>query len=318
MIGERDEILKELDRLSLSFSEELNSKHFYNELERLNNFSTYKEKCKPLIGTRGGKAIMNTCAKLLYYLKNKQISNKQNAQYDTCPLLNYWVYSKLNMILNSYNSTDISQTFAQIVRIWNDFIYDVLKKTKNETCEPMSNIVAYEDWKKRKELYEYYVDYSPIYESLPFFQDRCKDFYHYVESKKPLYEHFKKYCYPDKKGGCPEFYDQCEQYDPEKVLPHPYCKDVIMQESAASSPSVSQLGKVLLGNEPNSEEADDRKMTFDPPNLSGNPHTVTKFGNVLLGVVATTMTSGALYRVNINSLIQINCIHLLIYFIISP
>ncbi|KMZ83357.1 hypothetical protein PVBG_06351, partial [Plasmodium vivax Brazil I] len=192
---------------------------FYNELERLNNFSTYKEKCKPfLIGIRRSNAVINTCAKLLYYLKNKQISNKQNAQYDTCPLLNYWVYSKLNMILNSYNSTDISQRFAQIVRIWNDFILDVLKKTNNETCEPMSNIVAYEDWKKRKELYEYYVDYSHIYKSLSFIPDRCEEFHKYVESKKTLYEHFKKFCYPHKKDGCPELYTKYEEYHPDKVL----------------------------------------------------------------------------------------------------
>ncbi|KNA00603.1 hypothetical protein PVNG_06369 [Plasmodium vivax North Korean] len=105
---------------------------------------------------------------------------------------------------------------------------------------------------------------------------------------------------------CPEFYDPYERYDPEKVLPHPDCKDVTLQERPAADSRMPQLLSGHLDSDPNSDDRDGRMMTYDAPKLSGNPHTVTKLGNVLLGVVATSMTSGALYRVNTNSLIQIN------------
>ncbi|CAI7719837.1 PIR protein [Plasmodium vivax] len=297
MIGERDEILKELETLSLSFSDDFNSKNFYNGLEKVNNFSAYKENCKRFLdGTRRCSAVINTCAKLLYYLKNNQISNKENAQYDVCPLLNYWVYNKLSMILNSYYSSELKIAFGKIVLIWNTFIQDRLKEHENETCKPDTDLVLYDDWRERKNLYEYYVDYSSISNTLVAYKQWCEDFYKYVESKKPLYKHFKERCLSRDTKRCPKFYEQCLQYDPEIVLPHRDCPEEIMKKRAAAALTVPQLRNGLLGSEPNSEVTDGRMKTFDPPILSGKSHTADNVGNILLGVVATTMTSGALYR----------------------
>ncbi|CAI7719872.1 Plasmodium vivax Vir protein, putative [Plasmodium vivax] len=296
MFRKTQQFWNELDRLSLPLSDYFNSKYFYDKLDELQNFSEYKGKCESLLtGTRGGNAIMNTCAKLLYYLKNNQISNKQNAKYDVCPLLNYWLYSKLNMILKFHDS-DIKPTFAKFVIIWNDFILDVLKKTKNETCEPMSNIVAYEDWKKRKELYEYYVNYDALSDTVKTFPNKCEEFYQYVEGKKELYEYFKKLCTPKGTNRCPEFYDKCEKYDPDIVLPHPYCHNTILHERAPAWRSSLQRENSLSGSETDSDVTDGPMRPDDAPKFSGNPKTVENVGNILLGVVATTMTSGALYR----------------------
>ncbi|KNA00930.1 hypothetical protein PVNG_05360 [Plasmodium vivax North Korean] len=297
-------IIKEFQQ-SLSFSGEFNSKQFYNELDELKKFSEYNKKCKPLNGTRWRKDVINTCAKLLYYLKTSKKLYMQNAQYDLCPLLNYWIYSKLNTILNSHDSTYIKLTFGEIVGIWNNFIDDELKKTGNKICEPISNIVAHDDWRYRKELYEYYVDYYPISETVKRYPDRCKEFHKYVESKKNLYDYFKKRCDSSNDNICTEFYKDYTKYDPDDVLPELSCHDKIMQEREADATRVSHNGGTFEGREPNSEDSDGRMMPDDAPKFSGNPKTVENVGNILLGVVATTMTSGALYRVNKNSLIQI-------------
>ncbi|CAI7718665.1 PIR protein [Plasmodium vivax] len=296
MVDKRKKFWKEFDGLSLSFSDQLNSEDFYNKLNYVKNFSEYNEYCGSLRYGPRGNAVKNICIKLLNYLKTNEISNKQGAQYDDCPLLNYWVYSRLSIILNSFDSTDIKLTFAQIVQVWNNFISDKLKKNENQTCKPISNIVAYDDWEKRKELYEYYVDYSPIYKSLPFFQDRCKEFYHYVESKKSLYEHFKKFCYPYKKNGCPELYTKYEEYHPDKVLSTFLCHQKIIDERAAAALEDPQKEDTFPAGETDSEAQSDDTLPLSTQSLPQKSHTVENVGNILFGVVATSMTSGALYR----------------------
>ncbi|KMZ95205.1 hypothetical protein PVMG_05123 [Plasmodium vivax Mauritania I] len=308
-----------IQRLSLPLSDYFNSKYFYDKLDELQNFSEYKGKCESLLtGNPGGKTVINTCSKLLYYLKISTIPNKGKDKYDVCPLLNYWVYSKLSMILKLYGSSDIELTFAKFVKIWNNFIEDELKELKNEACKPISNIVAYNDWEKRKELYEYYVNYDALSDTVKTFPNKCEEFYQYVEGKKELYEYFKKLCTPKGTNRCPEFYEQCLLYDPEIVLPHRHCPEEIMKKRAPAARSSLQRENSPSGSETESEVTDGPKMPYDAPILSGKSQTVEKLGNVLLGVVATTMTSGALYRVNINSFLQINRIRLLISFITSP
>ncbi|KMZ88671.1 hypothetical protein PVBG_06101 [Plasmodium vivax Brazil I] len=124
----------------------------------------------------------------------------------------------------------------------------------------------------------------------------CNDFYRYVQSKKKLYKHFKEPCLKKDKMGCPKFYAQCEQYDPEKVLPHHDCYNEIRKEGAPTALSVPQLTNGHSVNKSDSEEGDGPMKPDDAPKLSGKPQTVENVGNILLGVVATTMTSGALYR----------------------
>ncbi|SCA60101.1 VIR protein [Plasmodium vivax] len=298
MPGIKETEWDESDVREFLIEEKIGTGIFYEELDTSPTSNHYDEYCGSRNNPIGdSKDVRIICATLLNYLESKySASDHTGDTYDVCKLLNYWVYKRLNTVLYSKVSRYIDRVHGYIVLKWNSFNEDKLEKLHKPICKPIDNIVAYDNWEKIKELYEYYVDYSIINKNLEFYPQLCEKFYKYVKSKKPLYTYFKERCTRKDINMCPEFFDQYEKYDPEKVLPHPYCKDVIMQESAASSPSVSQLGKVLLGNEPNSEEADDRKMTFDPPNLSVNPHTVTKFGNVFLGVVATTMTSGALYR----------------------
>ncbi|GAB69818.1 hypothetical protein PCYB_005670, partial [Plasmodium cynomolgi strain B] len=178
-------------------------------------------------------------------------------------------------------------------------------------------LVLYDDLRNRRELYEYCVDYSSIYKLLPYYPQKCEEFYKYVESKKRLYKYFKQLCYSSDENKCPNFYSQCEQYDPEIVLRTLPCHRDKINEEVAHVSSDLQREKLLSDRETVSRQA---SVGMGPVGtiFNGKFHTVTKVGNILLGVVATSMTSGALYRVNINSLIQIYCIRLLISIITSP
>ncbi|KMZ96457.1 hypothetical protein PVNG_05442 [Plasmodium vivax North Korean] len=303
---EFSKVLEELKRSNLSFRDELDSEKFYERLHKLSNFRGYFNDCSSLGNLPSGTNIIKICAKVLKYLEtiHKEIYKKDNP-YDVCLLLNFWVYSRLFDTLQDENNVYIA--YAQLQSIWNYFNDNKLKKTGNQLCRPYFNIVLQDNWRYIKELYEYYVDYSPIYNYLPYStEERCKEFYHYVESKKALYEHFNKRCTSSNEDRCPYFYAQCKQYDPEQVLSTFSCHQKILGERAADASRVSLTGGTFEGREPNSEDTDGRKKPDDAPKLSGNPKTVENVGNILLGVVATTMTSGALYRVNINSLIQIN------------
>ncbi|GAB70004.1 CYIR protein, partial [Plasmodium cynomolgi strain B] len=166
----------------------------------------------------------------------------------------------------------------------------------------------YDDWRERKELYEYYVDYYPVSETVKIYSDRCNEFYHYVERKKPLYKHFKELCTGDNTNKCPEFYAQCEQYDPDKVLSHLSCHNEIMKERSSATSSVLEIRNTHSDSETKSRETSVVMVPVDITNLNEKSHTITKVGNILLGVVATSMTSGALYRVNIK-FIDTNQLH---------
>ncbi|CAI7719413.1 Plasmodium vivax Vir protein, putative [Plasmodium vivax] len=311
---ELTKVLKELEVMSdLSFRDDLYSEKFYETLRRINVSKVYTDECSSLDKLNLGKGIKRICAKVLNYLEtvHKGIYNKDDP-YDVCILLSFWVYSRLFDILQNENNVYLA--YAQIQLIWTDFL---IKKSYNELCKPITEMVSHKDWRKRKELYEYYVDYSANKKIFDIYEKGCEDFYVYVENKASLYEHFENLCPKENTNICPEFYNDTLKYKPENVLSTFKCHHEIIKKREADARNAPQRAKALSESEPISEEGDGRMKTFDPPNLSGKSQAVENLGNVLLGVVATTMTSGALYRVNINSLIQINCISLLMSFITS-
>ncbi|KNA01701.1 hypothetical protein PVNG_04727 [Plasmodium vivax North Korean] len=301
----------DIDVRDFSVDQGLYTAILYEQLENSLTSTSYDNYCgtsdTPLHGDRN---IRNICATILNYLETTYSKSDHTYDpYDVCKLLNYWVYNSLNNVLhfsNSNNFNKISKVHGDIVIRWNNFNEDKLKETENKTCKPIINIAAYNDWEKRKELYEYYVDYSPIKTFLDFYPQGCRKFYHYVESKKKLYEHFKKHCTSDKKKGCPDFYEQCEKYDPDIILPTLKCRQEIINERKEAEHSALQRAKAHSVDDPNAQDESDDIKSFGASKLNKNSNNIRMYGNVLLGVVATSMTSGALYRVNINSLIQIN------------
>ncbi|KNA02246.1 hypothetical protein PVNG_04477 [Plasmodium vivax North Korean] len=290
-----------IQSLFFSFSNELNSQRFYNHLNDIRGLSAYVQKCEELSSFHNGKGIKNICAKLLKFLESDTISTNNDNKYDTCMLLNFWVYRWFFDILRTKGEESIPLAYGKLQLIWNDFIKDKLEKTGKETCRPIYNLALHKDWKERKELYEYYVDYDDLINTLVGWPQRCEEIYKYVESKKTLYDHFNKGCPSENQYKCPQYYSEYEKYHPDKVLYKLDCHKYMKKEDASPPASAGALPE-------NTYQDMSSSQTFSPdsPQLkSDRTHPATKTGNILLGVVATSLTSGALYRVNIKSLIHI-------------
>ncbi|CAI7724056.1 Plasmodium vivax Vir protein, putative [Plasmodium vivax] len=292
---ELTKVLKELERSDLSFRDDLYSEKFYETLRRINVSKVYTDECSSLGNLPFSTSVKRICAKVLEYLDTiYSKSYKQGDQYDVCLLLNYWVYSSLFNLLKIKGERFVYQAYAQLQLIWTDFLED---KRYDKLCEPINDMVSHNDWRERKELYEYCIDYSPIKQIIDIFVQGCDEFYVYVENKARLYEHFGSRCPNDDTKICPNFYKDCEKYNPKNVLPDLRCHTKIKQERDAAAAKASQRGGTYPSRVINSEGTPVGMVpVVASQNLSGNPQTVENVGNIFLGVVATTMTSGALYR----------------------
>ncbi|KMZ88467.1 hypothetical protein PVBG_05425 [Plasmodium vivax Brazil I] len=298
MLGGSEQYWKKFQRFAFSFSGELNSENYYDKLDNTTEFSKYFPLCNKLITYPNGRKVKIICAKLLKYLITNKILRSKDNEYDFCILLNYWVFNSLNLIFQSKYNSYIYRAFGDIELIWNSFIEDNLKETKNETCTAISKLITPDDWKYRKELYDYFADYNQIIQNIKLFPNRCEDFYEYIESKAHLYEHFSNRCQSSNQNMCPDFYKDCIDYDPKKVLRTLSCHDKMEEKKAALlklKPEYS--GAMRSDRQPEAAVPEAVMLSSGDSELNRvNSHPATKAGNILLGVVATSLTSGALYR----------------------
>ncbi|SCA59738.1 VIR protein [Plasmodium vivax] len=286
---------EEFERWTKLFSSELYSEKFYKQLDDLRHFREYFPVCDSLKSYDKGEGVKKLCARLLKYLKTNNISKEDN-EYNICILLNYWVYDKLNVILKSDDSSSIYRAFGEIGLIWSNFIEKNLKNVENLTCKHISNIVNHDDWKKRKELYDYCVNYDALNKIVANFPQKCNDFHEYIEDKAHLYEHFKKNCPSSNENECPNFYEKCKKYDPKDALPLLRCHEEIIRKRPATVLRPPITDERVSGEETHEYFSSAGMRSSNAQNLPENSYAVRKFGDVFLGVVATTMTAGGLYK----------------------
>ncbi|CAI7720289.1 PIR protein [Plasmodium vivax] len=286
------EIFTKIITHTLELSDELNSGNFYEYLNGLNILDECREYCEPLLTLDRGGNIKNICARTLSYLKTKYSTlDYQNDEYDVCTLLNYWVYNRLFMAYSYKNFSKVIKAFGELQPIWDLFIDEKLYKNKSKICKPIFNIVIQDDWQERKELLNYCVDVNALIRTTFTHPQSCNKYYQYIERKTELYKQYEQACKSGNKNMCPEFFKACEVYDPEKVLPKLQChSEMEKRKPAASAISMREDEKNLLSPVNEAVSADDSQIQH------GNTPAVTKAGNILLGVVITSMTSGALYR----------------------
>ncbi|SCA59965.1 VIR protein [Plasmodium vivax] len=296
MLGENKESWKVFHKSALSFSGELNSEKFYKQLDDIHGFSKYFNECQSLTDLPNGVLVKKYCARLLKYLETDLFSRNNDNEYDTCILLNYWLYNRLNVILQSSNPSYTYQAFGRIGNIWSSFIEDNLNDVEKETCKHMHNIVNHYDWRKRKGLYDYCVNIDALKEIVLRYPRICNDVHEYIEDKAHLYEHFKKQCTPGNENICPKFYEKCKHYDPKDVLPLLSCHERIIRERPATVPRPQITDERGSGKEALKDFPSPDMRSASAQNLSENSYAVGKFGDVFLGVVATTMTAGGLYK----------------------
>ncbi|VUZ93909.1 PIR protein [Plasmodium vivax] len=284
---------------------ELRSKDIYNIINKdHDDLSKYSTHCESISWPKNGEEAKVICKKYLRYLDTSNILNIQNATYDICILLNYWIYEKLNEIFPDEESSDkIDIAFGNFQHIWNE-LYNYSGNTTHNKCKPDFNLVKHSDWEKRKELYEYYIDYPTFNGLILFDQSKCKAYYEYIKKKEELYEHFEKESLSSGYDR-PEFYIRSKEYIPEKVLPDLICHNQILADKAAAA-KLSPKGYTLDDQEaepglgPRGDSLGFSRPSADTLNPKSTPETSgfgTKVSHTVLGAAPVLLTATMLYRI---------------------
>ncbi|KMZ82494.1 hypothetical protein PVIIG_05355 [Plasmodium vivax India VII] len=280
----------------------LPSDNFYEKLDHDEdtNLSNYNSECISFSSNKINLGLKRPCALVLKYLANSyKKSEKANMEYDDCILLNYWIYGKIYEKHRDISNS--GRSFGELQRLWNSLILNPYKTSYNDKCEPDNSIATQNDWKKRKELYGYCVDYDTLQRMISNYDKHCKIIYKYLKEKVELYNEYYEYCSSgDNNNKCPRFFSKCENKDPNNLLSQLTCKEVMQAEEALSAKEDKRLATAAADLSLTADNAG-LPMGSQMPDAGSNP--VTKSGNVLLGVVVTSMTSGALYKVKTDLII---------------
>ncbi|SBT73552.1 PIR protein [Plasmodium ovale] len=283
-------------RLSETHSFDLISKDIYDKMEfNYPDLSEYDEKCDNIVVHDNQKDNVKTiCKKFLRYLEKSPLWNFSDPGYDVCLLLNFWVYDKLTHIFGDKNKTDVA--FSNFQRLWNSAMGYQRSISADKKCKDKFYILNKKDWKKRKDLYDYYIDYDTNKSMFNFYGGKCEEYYKYVQGKKELYEYFEGLCTP-KSTECPDFYEKCKDYNPNLVLGNFPChvkfeaaKNRLPTEDSSDQELVDgprPYGYDLSGHSARSSEAG---------MIQENSDIGTKVGKSVLGIAPIALAASALYR----------------------
>ncbi|SBS94142.1 PIR Superfamily Protein [Plasmodium ovale curtisi] len=277
----------------------LPSVQFYNDVGKNHeNLSYYIQKCEQIIATGNIDDVKIICKKFLRHLENSAVWNVEKPGYDVCLLLNYWIYDKLYHIFSDQESSNIAFSNFQMISSYpNKYITKNL--SYNAKCKYKIDFHMHEDWQKRKEFYDYCVDYKTLYGMVTGYDQNCSDFHDYLEKKEELYKHFEGLCSTEQ-TKCPEFYVECKEHNPNILLSKLPCHDEILRKKAAviASASHHSSGQELVSGPPGhgpglSEKKDGSHVAEIKPGVS---QIGTKIGHSVLGVAPVLLTATALYR----------------------
>ncbi|SBT02085.1 PIR Superfamily Protein, partial [Plasmodium ovale curtisi] len=281
--------------LSETYLINLTSKNIYNIIDNdSQDLSKYNGKCEDIHVNNHKEEVKTICKKVLSYLEKSTIWNVQESVYDTCLLLNFWIYDKLTQIFRNKSNTDIAfGNFQALLNNHTDYQKNI---SPDKRCKDKFEILRKDDWDKRKELYDYYIDFNTIKQMIPFYDLECTNYYKYIEGKTELYKYFEGLCTP-KSPECPEFYEKCKDYNPDLVLHNFPCQVKI--EAAKNALHTEQTsdqdlqdgphpyGSDLTGHSAHSSEVG---MTQENSDIG------TKVGKSVLGIAPIALTASALYR----------------------
>ncbi|SBT01757.1 PIR Superfamily Protein [Plasmodium ovale curtisi] len=263
-------------------SSELFSERFYESMKYdYSNLSQYREQCNKVYDSTSGIRSKWICEKILRHLENSTVRDEENSEYDTCILLNYWVYDTLASTFGD-NNPKLVTTFGKLQPLWNQLNENQNEPKFYKKCAPDSSIPTQVNWRKSKELYDYYVNFKTIFGIADYFKEGYRDYYKKIEDKTTLYEFFEKLCTPGS-NSCPKFYHKCEPYNPKKVLRDLPCHEQIQKERA--SEKALDIQKSL-------QQSDSQGVGL----TQQNSEIGTKVGHSVLAVAPVLLTASVLYR----------------------
>ncbi|KNA01595.1 hypothetical protein PVNG_06376, partial [Plasmodium vivax North Korean] len=140
----------------------------------------YSNHCNKIKVKYGIGHVKNLCKKVLKYLEQSTIWKENSTGYDECKLLNYWIYDKLASYYG--NTDDMKIAFSALQLIWGYLVIDSSKNSYFNKCKPLfDELLNYDDWEKRKELYDYCINYDLISLTCPYFDEKCVEYCQYIE-----------------------------------------------------------------------------------------------------------------------------------------
>ncbi|SBT84591.1 PIR protein [Plasmodium ovale] len=272
----------------------LPSVKFYNTIKtHYNDLSNYSQQCDTDSVHLHKNEAKQICEKILRYLDKYASSIDDKTEYDVCILLNYWIYDELADIFGAqYISDKFDFAFSSLQYIWNYPNAELKKTSYYNKCKPNFDIFKPVDWKERRKLYEYYVDYKTIFDTAKSYDKTCMVYYKKIEEKKELYEHFDDLCH-SKPNECPISYDNYNMYSPTSVLPTLTCPYQIKPPQVAEAASQALSAHHNLAQE---EETGPRPYNSDTELTQQNSDIGTKVGKSVLGIAPIALTASALYK----------------------
>ncbi|GAB69609.1 hypothetical protein PCYB_003580, partial [Plasmodium cynomolgi strain B] len=220
------------------------------------------------------------CGKLVKYLKtNYEKENKGPLKDHHCNLLSLWIYEKLF----EHFKHDLKNAFiayGDLMLILSNVFTDA-NKLEAYNCLHGITVRSYDHLKNSKDLYDYFVDYDEFNKLTDVSDGKCDKYEKYIKKKSPLYERFEELYIQAFKDEDNVFYEKCKYYNPENLVPKLKC----------------EIEK-LLAQQQKKEFLDDRRLSDHTEFSCNNTDSTKTFGYVSLGVAATSMISGLLYKVN--------------------
>ncbi|SBT57144.1 PIR Superfamily Protein [Plasmodium ovale wallikeri] len=148
---------------------DLPTENFYNDMKKeYPSLAKYTSPCYTNIVDNNINNIKNICKRILRYLENNTVWKNINSVFDVLQTVRKHPIEKVERI-NYY-----------------------------QKCKPNMNIDNYEDWKERRNLYEYYVNFDTLSKTAHRFDNVCEAYYKKIEGTKSLYKYFENKCSSDK------------------------------------------------------------------------------------------------------------------------
>ncbi|VUZ99774.1 PIR protein [Plasmodium vivax] len=281
----------DFSQLFKSSQSELYSEKFYEAMNiGSEDLDIYNQICNDItVNYREKEGMKLICRKYLRFLETSKSWGERVSGYDVSLLLNYWLYDKLTQIYRDTRSHLIYAGFSALQLIWSKFNPSRTEEEYYKKCKPKLDMVDHTDWKKRKELYDYCINYDLISPTCSFFEDQCLKYCEYIEKIKEsgIYDHFENICSRGN-DNCPHFYSRCEKYNPKTVLNTLKCPERVkaQEKYTRGAGDMHQLQQQVEAP----ASAQGTEATNETSEIG------VKVTNSVLGAAPVLLTATALYR----------------------
>ncbi|KMZ83396.1 hypothetical protein PVBG_06038 [Plasmodium vivax Brazil I] len=269
------------------------------ESEDLNR---YNVQCNKIVVREPRDKMILICKKYQRFLHNCLTWSDLNPDFDVSLLLSFWLYEKLIKIYGGTNTQEITSGFSALQGTWaNFFNYDRIKDSRYLKCKPEPKMLNQEDWVKRKQLFEYYVNYDTLYRTASLYLLKCQENYEKIKEFSSLYEYFRGECLTEG-YECPKVFPKFESEKREynlEILPcHKQMEKAIAAAAQVKASSHHPEGAEQRHGASNDGPekpgskfiAPDTQITLETTDIK------TKVANSVLGAAPVILTATALYR----------------------